>query len=182
MEKKIIRREVRAAIRALTDEQSKIESCRIVERLVGLITERRPRTVALFAPLPDEANILPLLSRLDCRIVLPRVEAQPGDDTPRMEFYDYSPETMAEGAYGIAEPQGTTPCEASQIDLMVIPGIAFTPAGDRLGRGKGFYDCYLSREGFRALRVGVCYGCQLREKLPTDPHDRQVDVVITGAL
>ena len=61
-----------------------------------------------------------------------------------------------------------------------VPAVAFTRRGERLGRGKGFYDCYLSREGFRAYTVGVCYSHQLLDTLPTEPHDRRVDEVVVG--
>ena len=64
--------------------------------------------------------------------------------------------------------------------MMVVPGVAFTAAGERMGRGKGYYDRYLSREGFRAYSVGVCFGCQMCEELPTEPHDRRMDEVIKG--
>ena len=87
---------------------------------------------------------------------------------------------MEVGAYGINEPQGDTPCPAEAIDLMVVPAVAFTRRGERLGRGKGFYDCYLSREGFRAYTVGVCYSHQLLDSLPTEPHDCRVDEVVVG--
>ena len=95
-----------------------------------------------------------------------------------MNFYDIS-EGVSEGAFGIMEPIATTPIEPSEIDVMIVPGVAFTRQGARLGRGKGFYDKYLSRNGFRAHTIGVCYPCQIVENLPTEEHDRVLDCVIS---
>ena len=72
------------------------------------------------------------------------------------------------------------PCRAEDIDFMVVPGVAFAGDGRRLGRGKGYYDRYLSQEGFRAFCVGVCYACQSREDIPAEAHDKRVDAVISA--
>ena len=63
---------------------------------------------------------------------------------------------------------------------VIVPGVAFTAAGMRLGRGKGFYDKYLSQPGFRAFKAGVCYPHQVVEELPADPFDIPVDHLCCG--
>lgn len=175
--KKEIRREVKSAILALSPEQRLRESQSLCKSIKGLVAEHRPMCVALFSPLGDEVDVWPLVEQLDCRVVLPRVGDR-ADGTPEMEFYDYEPQAMASGAYGITEPQQGEPCGEEEIDLMVVPGVAFAEDGRRLGRGKGYYDRYLSREGFRAYTVGVCYSCQLRDDVPAESHDKRVDKVI----
>lgn len=181
MDKKKIRRQIKEQVLSLGAEQQRLQSEAVMARLRGIVAERQPRVVALFSPLGDEVQIAPLADSLAdaCRIVLPRVGDRE-DGTPEMEFFDYMPSALASGAYGISEPQGERICPAGQIDLMVVPGVAFTPAGDRLGRGKGYYDRYLAREGFRAYTVGVCYACQVCEALPTEQYDRRVDLVVAG--
>ena len=176
--KKEIRKETKASVLALTAEQKNAQSQTLCERLQALIAERKPRVVALFSPLPDEIDIAPLVDRLECRVVMPRV-GDGADGEPDMEFFDYAPQTMASGAYGITEPQAGEPCRVEDIDLMVVPGVAFSADGVRLGRGKGYYDRYLSRKGFRAYCVGVCYACQLRDDVPSEPHDKRVSLVIS---
>ena len=80
-----------------------------------------------------------------------------------------------------AEPgPGASVCPPGDIDLIVVPGVAFTPSGVRLGRGKGFYDRYLTQPGVRALRFGVCYPHQLVGELPAEPHDVAMDRVFCG--
>lgn len=65
-----------------------------------------------------------------------------------------------------------------EIDAVVVPGVAFTKDGARMGRGKGFYDKYLSKNEFRALKIGVCFKEQVLDGLPVEPHDVKMDVVI----
>ena len=95
-----------------------------------------------------------------------------------MDFYPYIPNTLQRGAFGINEPQGEEPCTPSEIDVIIVPGVAFTKDGKRCGRGKGYYDKYLSREGFRAVKIGICYTEQLAECIPNEPHDITMDCVI----
>jgi len=168
----------RAAI-ALGDAERKRQSGIVTESLRRIIAEERPAVAALFSPLPDEVDISPLLRITDCRVVLPRVADNP-DGEPEMEFYDFDPSAMARGAYGIDEPQCDASCPPELIDLMVVPGMAFTRDGARLGRGKGYYDRYIAREGFRARRIGVCFRHQLLPELPAEPHDIPMDAVVTA--
>lgn len=181
MEKNRIRRQIKAQVLSLTEAIQRAQSQSVAERIEALVAERKPRVVALFSPLRDEVQILPLAKKLAsaCRVVLPRVGDR-ADGTPEMEFFDYEPSSLIEGAYGIIEPQGDKVCATEEIDLMVVPGVAFTRDGVRLGRGKGYYDRYLAREGFRAYTVGVCYACQLLRELPSEEHDRRVDIVVVG--
>ena len=95
-----------------------------------------------------------------------------------MEIYDA--QSLSAGAYGIMEPQYGEPCRAEESELRVVPGVAFAEDGRRLGRGKGYYDRYLSRAELRAFTVGVCYGCQLRDDIPAEPHDKKVDMVVVA--
>ena len=106
-------------------------------------------------------------------IVVPRVE---GDI---MRFYDYSPDTMQTGAFGIEEPTGEVEFAADKIDLIIVPARAFTRRGERLGRGGGFYDKYMSLSGFRAYKIGIAFSAQIFDSLPCDAHDIKVDEVVT---
>ena len=182
MTKKSIRQSIKQATQGLSAEDIRRQRDSVNAALREIIMRRQPSVVALFSPLPDEINITPVIDYLveqkECLVLLPRVDVSV--DKPTMEFYPYRKAEMEVGAYGINEPQGDEPCPAETIDLMVVPAVAFTRRGERLGRGKGFYDCYLSREGFRAYTVGVCYSHQLLDSLPTEPHDCCVDEVVVG--
>lgn len=173
-DKRILRRAIRAEIAKLSAEEKASLSARIFTTIEQLEVVERATVIALFASLADEPQTAEFVERLSQskRVVLPRIE---GDE---MEFYDIS-EGLHEGAFGIMEPFATTPIEPSEIDVMIVPGVAFTRDGARLGRGKGFYDKYLSRKGFRAYTIGVCYPCQITDTIPAEPHDKIVDCVVS---
>ena len=174
-DKRKIRQAVRADIAKLSDEEKKHLSAQIFSELYNSNKVSNASVIALFISLPDEpqtANFIEQLLSKNKRVVVPRIEGE------EMNFYDIS-EGVSEGAFGIMEPIATTPIEPSEIDVMIVPGVAFTRQGARLGRGKGFYDKYLSHNSFRAYTIGVCYPCQVVENLPTEPHDKQLDLIVT---
>jgi len=88
-------------------------------------------------------------------------------------------EDLVEGKlFRILEPDGPEFPEPEKIDLVIVPGIAFDRNNNRMGRGKGYYDRFLSAT--KAKKVGVCWNFQLFDEVPTDPHDIKMDQVITG--
>ena len=91
------------------------------------------------------------------------------------------PEQLALGRWGIWEPTDEAPLlsDYSRLDLVVVPGVAFSSDGKRLGRGKSFYDRFLPLVP-RAAFVGVCYPCQVVEQIPADPWDIGMDIVCCG--
>lgn len=175
MNKKEVRREVRARVLAINEEVKKQKSLMLSFTLAMHPRVRDAEVVALFSPLPDEPQIGELFSVLskERKVVLPRVE---GDV---MRFYSYSPEKMQEGAFGIMEPCGDEAVAPEVIDVILVPGVAFTSKGLRMGRGKGYYDKYMSQQGFRAYKIGVCYDEQMLPMLPVASHDICVDEVLS---
>ena len=174
-DKRQIRRNVRAEIAILSTDEKSTLSAQICSTLLHSQEVGDASVVALFISLTDEPETGEIIAELakTKRVVVPRIEGE------EMEFYDIA-EGVSEGAFGILEPLSTTPVEPSEIDVMVVPGVAFTQGGERLGRGKGFYDKYLSRKGFRAHTIGICYPCQVVEHLPVEPHDKVLDKVVWG--
>ena len=170
----MLRKAVRTRLAAMSDADKEQQSTAICHSLKAHIAVTGARVVALFSPLPDEPRIWPLVEDLSksMAVLLPRIE---GDV---MNFYCYSPESMSSGAFGILEPVGGEPVAPYEIDVMVVPGVAFTLTGDRMGRGKGYYDKYMSLEEFRAVKIGVCYDVQLVDVLPTEIHDVKIDSII----
>lgn len=135
------------------------------------------KVVVSYFPLPDELDTSNLLWRYVGKktLLLPVVE---GNDI-RLKPYEGDSQ-MQTGAFGIAEPSTSFYFnDFAQIDLVIVPGVAFTPEGVRLGRGRGYYDRFLPLLP-NAFRIGVAYDFQLFEKLPSEPHDCRMDAVITG--
>ena len=172
-DKKAVRQMVRAEIAELSEEVKSTLSDAIFDKICRLEQVERASTVALFVSLSDEPQSASAIAKLSQskRVVVPRIKGE------EMEFYDIS-EGLQRGSFGILEPVATTPVEPNEIDVMVVPGVAFTRNGARCGRGKGFYDKYLSHNNFRAYTVGVCYPCQVVNELPTEEHDKRLDKVV----
>ena len=169
-----MRQMLRSRIAHISAERRTLASREIFAKVAALPEFVEARVVALYAALPDEPQSQEFITEWHDhkRIVLPRVEG----DT--MQFYDYRPDRMQSGAFGINEPQGCKPCPPEDIDVMIVPGVGFTAEGKRMGRGKGFYDRYLAQRGFHATTIGVCLKEQILPAIPTDPHDKAVDKVI----
>ena len=134
-------------------------------------------TIALFAPLPDEPDIELLWEKSGHRFCYPRVIGA------ELEFVAVRHvEELAPAAWNplIREPtagqQIITPAE---ITLILVPGLAFTRDGRRLGRGGGYYDRLLALHRPHAIALGICFDLQLIPDLPTEPHDQPVDAVLT---
>lgn len=139
----------------------------------------RPR-LALYAALPDELPTRALYERgrrAGKRLLWPRV-VRGG----RLEFAACARwEDLEPGRYGVPAPPAASPAVAlGAQDLLLVPAVAFDREGRRLGRGRGYYDRALAAtEG--ALAVAVGYDFQLVEAVPTEPHDRRVDAILTEA-
>ena len=175
VDKRELRLAMRKLNRSLQPEVRSHLSHKLWEAVESLPQFREAKVVAFFSSLSDEPDTS---SALECwsqqkHLLVPRVEGE------IMHFYEFVPEHMTDGSFGILEPSEGDIFPAGDIDLIVVPGVAFTAAGDRMGRGKGFYDKYLSQSEMRAYRVGVCYPHQIVESLPTEPHDQRMDIVVS---
>lgn len=134
--------------------------------------------VALYAALPDELPTRPLFEVLragGCQVLLPRC----GDrilDFARVGAWSL----LREGRYGLLEPPAELGAEAlGPDDAVLVPGVAFDPAGHRLGQGGGWYDRSFP-VGSRAPRlIGAGFALQVVEAVPHDSRDRQVDAIVT---
>ena len=176
------KKELRAAMHrknlGITPSERAAASGRIFARAELSEAFGRARTVGVFCSLADEPDTSEALARWSAagrRLAVPRVE---GDV---MRFYEYDPRTMRPGAFGIAEPGPEARlCEPRDLDMVIVPGTAFTAAGGRMGRGRGYYDKYLALPGVHAVKIGVCYAHQLVGELPAEPHDVAMDQVITS--
>ena len=172
-----LRATARRARRALTADERRVASTTIAARLAALRDLTRAGTVAVFAATDEEPDLTALVAVLrarDVRVLLPRVV---GDDLELAELPGGA-DGLVPGYRGLLEPTGARVDEAG-VDAVVVPGLAFDPHGGRLGRGGGHYDRLLARVPESAVRVGVCFACQVVPRVPRQRHDRGVDVLVT---
>ncbi|MFO1459939.1 MAG: 5-formyltetrahydrofolate cyclo-ligase [Verrucomicrobiota bacterium] len=174
-----MRRRVQSRIRALDPIYRADASLAMISRIRGLEVWRQSRCVLLFAPLKDEPDLWSLLTTAlgeGRTVALPSFVSSNGIYGARRIV---NPDRdLVTGRFGVREPGldcQEVPLEA--LDLAVVPGLAFTQEGWRLGRGGGFYDRLL--KATPALRCGVGLDEQIFVHLPAEPHDSQLDLVVT---
>jgi 5-formyltetrahydrofolate cyclo-ligase len=135
-------------------------------------------TIAVFSALPGEVNLADLVAKHSgLSWVFPRVDGE------ELVFHRVkNPETdLLLGAFGIWEPSPTLPVvTADEIDAFFCPGLAFDRQGGRLGRGKGFYDRALASARSSALKIGICFPCQIVPDTFCQAHDIRMDEVVCG--
>ncbi|MCX6971383.1 MAG: 5-formyltetrahydrofolate cyclo-ligase [Verrucomicrobia bacterium] len=146
-------------------------SAGLAERLRGWTFWQSASCVCAFSALAGEPDVLAPWPE-GKRIAMPRAE---GDD---LQFHWVASRAeLRPGRFGILEPAAQAPDAGSGFDLILVPGLAFDLRGGRLGRGRGFYDRFLSNA--RGLRVGVCFEDQIVGDVPEEPHDLRMDFVVT---
>ena len=177
MDKQQVRKEIRKKKALLNATRKQVASDRLYALLSASSCYQAASCVMLYASLPDEVPTLPLLLEESRRrhFVLPRVIG-----LDEMELCQYTgPDDLYPGAFQIPEPRGAVFNNYYDIDLILVPGMAFDSSGNRLGRGKGYYDRFLQHPAFADIpKWGVCYDFQLLEHIPAEPHDVRVQRVL----
>ncbi len=133
--------------------------------------------VGAYSPLTNEPDLVPLFSKLkNLDFALPVIQ------NSDLAFYRYKSNALHKSVLGNMEPI-PTPSDlvaGEHLDFIFVPGLVFDRFGGRLGRGKGFYDRYLS--GYRGLKFGVCFSAYLvDEPVPMESHDIRMDFILTDA-
>lgn len=148
----------------------------ICARIEGMAEWAGAGTVGFYAAQALEPNLGALLKGAGKRFCFPRVVG----DTLGFHRCE-SMEVLRPGAWKILEPhpERCPVAPVEEIDLVFVPGLAFTRTGGRLGRGGGFYDRFLSGLRPGAVKAGVCFHAQWVAELPMEAHDHEVDVVVT---
>lgn len=176
--KQELRREMRNRKQFFTKEELQRMSSPVIRQLLANGHVLSSHTVLLYYSLPDEVFTHVLADKLSAmgkRVLLPVVT-----DESHMELREYAGRAgMVPGAYGIMEPQGPRFTDAGAIDLAIVPGMGFDPQGNRLGRGKGYYDRMLASMP-NAYRIGVCFGFQMASHVPHGANDIRMNEVVAA--
>lgn len=167
----------RAARRAVMPEQRAAASHAVTEALLALPELAAATAVLVYGSMPEEIDTADLIERLwqrGTRVALPRVR---GRRDLQLHWHERDRD-LCTGAYGLKEPCPQAP-EAlpSQIDVVVVPGVAYDLSCRRLGLGAGYYDALLA--GMSATTVGVAFDEQVAREVPCGEHDVPVDILVT---
>ncbi len=177
----LVKRELRLAAQArreaLGEAQREAAGAAIVRALEAFPGFRAAKVVLAFMPMRGEVDLVALMERnLDKGWGIPRIVRAP---SPRIDFHAYDPQHMVKHPYGMLEPLANLPpIDPAAVDLVLVPGMAFSPDGYRLGYGGGYYDRFLPLAA-RALRVGVAYRAQIVDEIPHHQADQKVQYLAT---
>ena len=177
--KKALRSKIIADRRKLTDNYRQRASNRMLTVFCALPDFKEPRKVLCYASMADEVQIRPLMEKwlsLGVTVALPHITGK--GQMEAVSFTDF--DSLVEGEYGILTPdlEKGEIIPPDELDLIIVPGIAYDTRGDRLGMGGGFYDAYLAR-ATKAKRIALAFSCQLVAKIPMEAHDVLVHKIIT---
>jgi 5-formyltetrahydrofolate cyclo-ligase len=177
------RKQVRALRNKLSDANRQSMDSALQRHLIKLVAQKCPRIMTAYWPFDGEPNLLPALNLfLDREITLALPVLQQSAGGPNIIFRQWSSETtMINSRFGIPEPTGTMEIPLSEIDMVLLPLVAWDESGGRLGMGGGFYDRALQpfRQENTPLRVGIAYQLQRVSQLVTDPWDINLHIVVS---
>ena len=172
-----------AHLRRLHQQDGDRFSGTIFERLIDLPQYTQARTVLCYVSFRSEVSTHAFFARMWAdgkRVIVPYCQAQ------HLELFCFSSfSDLAPGTLGILEPkpevrgQDHRRAKVQELDLLVIPGLAFDRQGGRLGYGKGYFDRLLLGARPDALLAAVAFECQLFDAVPMQPYDVRVDAVVT---
>lgn len=176
MDKKELRKQIRAAKKAVPFCEKCSRSVPIMQQVESLPQFKEAQTVLLYWSMEDEVQTHDFVNRWykEKTLLLPCVD---GDDL-RLRQYT-GPECLKEGEqFGIGEPTGPEFTDLERVEMIIVPGVAFDRTGNRMGRGRGFYDRLLKSTP-RAFKVGVAFNFQMVDRVPTEDFDVPMDAVLT---
>lgn len=169
-----LRKQVLQEMKALSQEQKQAIDQALTERLLHHPFYREAKVIATYLSFPHEFQTQGLIEQAlkDGKMVLIPKTYPKG----RMDFVVYDPQQLVKTSFGLLEPQGDLEVvDASQIDLIHVPGLVFTTKGYRIGYGGGYYDRYL--EHFSGHTLSTVYPCQIQDFI-SENHDIPVQEVL----
>ena len=178
-QKATLRKQIHTVLQKISPMARAIASAQICARLKEQEFWKNVATILFFAPLPGEVDLWPLLEEtLTARrtVALPRFD--PAEQSyVACRVQNLRTEIVA-GQFGIREPDtGCIEIPFGRLDLILVPGIAFDLHGNRLGRGKGFYDRILTE--VRGVKCGVAFDEQIADEIPAGKLDLPMDFILT---
>lgn len=180
--KKALRQELRQRLGLLTPEQLHERSVLACERLLETPEYARSETIMIYLSMPQEVDTTTIALRAwgdGKRVLAPKVSWEQRRMLP-IEIRSLTDDVRSD-AMGLREPIDGMPIPVREIELVIVPGLGFDERGNRLGRGRGFYDRFLSHRDFRATAGGLAFEDQVVPDVPCDENDAKIDFLVTDA-
>lgn len=173
MNKEAIRLRVKSRKSLLSDDERREAAARVFDTLERTAAFLMADKILMYHSLPDELSTHEFIDRWASRkhFFLPRVNGV------NLDILPYDRTKLHLGSFNIEEPDGDDTTDISEIELVIVPAVAYDRRGNRIGRGKGYYDRLLHDTS--ATRIGVAYACQICDDIEPDETDVPVHYVIT---
>ena len=169
-----LRKQVLHEMKALPREQKQAMDQALTDQFLEHPFYQEAKVIATYLSFPHEFQTQELIEQAlkdGKKVLIPKTYPK-----GRMDFVVYDPQQLVKTSFGLLEPQGNLEVvDASQIDLIHVPGLAFTTEGYRIGYGGGYYDRYLKH--FSGHTFSTVYPCQIKDFIP-EKHDIPVQEVL----
>ena len=178
--KRSIRRQMKEALSGFEAEDLAQRSAAACARLIALEEFRSASVIMIYLSLPTEVDTSPIALAAwqdDKTVLAPKVSWE-HRHMLALEIHSLQSNLVIDER-GLREPDYGHPWPVNDIDLIVVPGLAFDTRGNRLGRGMGFYDRFLGQPTLRALKCGLAFHEQVVANLPISENDVPIDVLAT---
>ena len=154
-------------------------SKKIADHLIELQELKIAKSIHCYVAWQNEVDTHEFIKKMlnqNRRVIVPKVDV-PNHKLYHSQILEFS--DLKPGAFGILEPElgKTKPVQISDIDLIIVPGIAFDLHGNRMGYGGGYYDDFLKNAS--ATKIGFAFQFQIFDKIPTQAQDQRVDILIS---
>ncbi|RKY28356.1 MAG: 5-formyltetrahydrofolate cyclo-ligase [Candidatus Omnitrophota bacterium] len=177
-EKQRLRKKIKTLLKGLSSEEKQKRSKLIEKRIENLDCFKLAEVIMFYWPLPGEPDVKGLIRKAKNSgkaVVLPLIEK---DSLVPYKFT--SSQELRMNSLGVCQPpkKKELRLDRRELDLVVVPGLAFDKENRRLGRGKGYYDRFLKTLLPKTLKIGVAFSEQIFERLPSSLQDEKVDLVV----
>ncbi len=182
--KQVLRKRMRDMLKNIPHEEKRNASQRIVQSIATLPVYKRCSLVFGFIPMqsePDLSLLYDLALSQGKKVAFPRCLSD-GQMSYHLVGRNWR-EHLIVSSYGNLEPHAgvfkALSTSISEPSIILVPGLAFSAEGQRLGRSMGFFDRFLAHNGLSLFSIGICFALQIQRDLPTEPHDSTLDCVVT---
>lgn len=175
--KRTVQRNISKRAKGWSIDQRRAADRVIQGKLFALPEMKRAHSVCIYVSVPEEVDTHAIIEKLFANgkmVVVPKVSQSRTLIACRIQSFH----ELTSGAFGILEPGQNSPrAQINDIDVCIIPGVAFGRSGNRLGRGKGYYDRFLAE--CHAPKIALAYSFQIVSRLPASDYDIPMDTIIT---
>ena len=178
--KSILRRELKEILGNISEEEVSDKSATIAKTVSELDEFKSSSVIMIYLSIPGEVDTsaIAINAWAGAQTVVAPIACPDTRDMRPVVCPDGDVELLHPG-HGLRQPANAHPVDIGEIDMVIVPALAFDDRCNRLGRGGGFYDRFLANPELDAVCVGVCFTEQIVDELPINDYDRSVDIVVT---